>query len=156
MTLNNQGKIMSSRFYTFVSTLLLLILSGCSQSPLGFNELKLEEGESGIVPHGQVGQLPEQDGVVTWVRADDGRVDAYVRKRLSCPNHASRSLTSVEQKSEHIVLCYSLLIDAPDQVTSLYGTCPQDLILKYEFYGIPKTLEPKFIAQEGVCPISQP
>jgi hypothetical protein len=138
---------------TLSATLLLLVLSACSRPPLGFDQLNIEEGESGIVPHSQVTKVPAQDGVVTWVRADNGRVDAYIRKRLSCPNHVSRSLTSIEQKPGHITLCYDLLIDAPDQITSLNGACPQDLMIKYELYGIPKKLEPKFIAQAGVCPI---
>lgn len=119
-------------------------LSACSPTPpTPFNKLKITDIESGIVARSSVANPPSLEGEVTWERTQFG-VTAYTRKRLSCPEHASRSLTWIVPREDKIMLCYKLLIDQPDQVTTLNGACPQDLIIKYEMSGIPAKREPKF------------
>ena len=127
-----------------------LLLCACSQAPQAFDKLKIELGESGLVPISSTKNPPAEEGVAAWERSDSGTVNAYVRKKIACPAHVSRSISGIERiDPDRIVLCYDLLVDRPDQVTSFFGVCPQDLVIRYELLGIPADVQPRFGVSEG-------
>lgn len=122
-----------------------LVLCACSKPPQAFDTLKIELGETGIVPIASVRNPPTEEGVVAWERTDSGTVNAYVRKKIACPAHASRSMSGIASiKPDRIVLCHELPMDPPGQATSLNGACPQDLLIRYELTGIPADVQPVF------------
>lgn len=126
-----------------------LFLCACTQAPQAFDKMKIELGDTGLVPMASVRNPPTQEGVVTWERSDSGAVNAYVRKKIACPAHVSRSISGIEHIApDRIELCYDLLVDPPGQMTSFYGTCPQDLLIRYELVGIPADVQPRLGVSE--------
>lgn len=131
---------MKSLFIAVIS--ISILLCSCSKEPPSFDKLKLVGGESGIVPFTAAKTIPDPGQIV--VERSGTRVEAFTRVELDCPEHASNIITGTEYRPDKIILCFDLMIDPPGEETSLYGSCPQDFLIKYQIHNFPKNVEPKF------------
>ncbi len=111
--------------------------------------MRLDGGESGLIAKSAAKIIPPIDDEVAWVRDGDDLLTAYIRKRTLCPTHISNSVTGISFKKDKIVICYELLKDKQGQETHWYGSCPQDLIIKFDIWGLPKNVQPVFEVKQG-------
>lgn len=71
--------------------------------------------------------------------------------RLDCSTHVYNAVTWAERRDDHILLCYSLLENDPNEDAQILGACPQTLTLEYQFQGIAQENMPPFKIQQD-CP----
>jgi len=127
-----------------------LALAACTQEPPTFDKLDIQVVESGAVPASMVPNAPTQEGVVTYTREKAGIVLAVYRKKVPCPSRMITSVSGIEVKPDRILLCWEP-VEAVSPEARPLSACPYDLVIKYEMWGIPASVEPRFEAKDG-CP----
>lgn len=130
--------------------LMFVSITCCTKKPAEFDKLKIEVISSGPVPISTFPSIPSEDNVVIYQRGNAGILTAYYRKTLPCPLQMINSVSAVKVTADVIQLCFEP-IESPSPKAAPLSNCPYNLAIKYELYGIPKSIEPKFEVIES-CP----
>jgi len=123
--------------------LAILALAACTPEPKPFDQLGIQEVEVGDVPASTVPNLPAAEGVVVYTRKNAGILEAVYRKTIPCPSRMIGSVAGVIPKPDRILLCHEV-IEAQSPEAQPLSACPYELAVKYEMWGVPESVEPKF------------
>lgn len=129
---------------------MVLVCLGCQNSPNAHNAIqKASLYAAGI----RQAEADEAQSLNTLSFATHKWGDLLVRHtmQLDCSTHVHNAITWAERYDDHILLCYSLLENNPNEDTHILGACPQTLTVEYQFQGISQDDIPPFKIQQD-CP----
>jgi hypothetical protein len=121
-----------------------MLLAGCSHpEQQHLSKLNIEAAEVGDVPASTVPNLPAEQDVVAFSHGPGPTSTAVYRHSIPCPFRMISSTSGIKVLDDRIQLCFQPLEATSPEAVPL-SACPYELAVKYEMYGIPDSVNPRF------------
>lgn len=123
--------------------LILGVLAGCDGRQERLDELNIEAAEVGEVPASTVPNLPAGQDVVVFSHGPGPTSTAVYRHTVACPSRMINSMSGIKVLKDRIQLCFEP-VEASSPEARPLSSCPYELAIKYEMFGIPESVNPRF------------
>lgn len=131
------------RTLLYLGLFALSVSTGCSRREKPLDELNIEAVEVGDVPASTVPNLPAEQDVVVFNHGPGPTSTAYYRHTVACPSRMINSMSGIRVLKDRIQLCFEP-VEATSPEARPLSACPYDLAVKYEMFGIPQDVNPRF------------